>query len=276
MEAPPVARKPTPKPSNLAVTDKRRQRETAADDVLAREVDEAVRQDQMSDIATRYGKPIAALVVVALVAFAGYLFWDSRNEAELEGQSEAIVSALDQIEAGNLDSGSSALAPVAETGSGGRKGNRHDAPGWYRAGTGQQCRSGGVVCQGRRRCRYAGKHPRSGHYPRSGGDLRFQQSGGCHREAAAIGPCPKNPYFGSAGEMVAMSYLEQGKRQQAGELFAQIAKADDVPEGLRSRARRMAGLLGVDAIEDVDALLEEVAGRNAGGPPVAAGPAAAE
>ena len=68
---------------------------------------------------------------------------------------------------------------------------------------------------------------------------------------------PGNAYFGSAGEMVAMAYLDQGKRKEAGALFAQIAKSEEVPEALRSRTRRMAGLLGVDAIEDVDKVLEE-------------------
>ena len=67
---------------------------------------------------------------------------------------------------------------------------------------------------------------------------------------------PGNAYFGSAGELVAMAYLEQGEREQAGTLFAAIAKDEDVPQSLRARTRQMAGLLGVDAIEDVDELLE--------------------
>ena len=68
---------------------------------------------------------------------------------------------------------------------------------------------------------------------------------------------PGKPFFASAGELVAHAYMDQGKNAEAGALFAQIAKDDDAPEGLRSRARQMAGVLGVDAIEDVDALLEE-------------------
>ena len=82
---------------------------------------------------------------------------------------------------------------------------------------------------------------------------------------------PGNPYFGSAGEMVAMAYLEQGKRQEAGTLFSSIAKDENVPDGLRSRSRQMAGLLGVDAIEDVDKVLEEVRG-GAGDAPAQAAP----
>jgi hypothetical protein len=62
---------------------------------------------------------------------------------------------------------------------------------------------------------------------------------------------PGQPFFGSAGEMVAMAYLAQGNNQQAGSLFAQIARDKDVPETLGARARQMSGLLGVDTIENV-------------------------
>jgi hypothetical protein len=71
---------------------------------------------------------------------------------------------------------------------------------------------------------------------------------------------PGNEFFGSAGELVAIAHLEAGNRDRAGALFAEIAKDEDMPETLRSRARQMAGLLGVDAIEDVEQLLEEEGG----------------
>ena len=60
---------------------------------------------------------------------------------------------------------------------------------------------------------------------------------------------PGNAVFASAGELVAHAYLDQGKRAEAGALFAQIAKDENSPESARSRARQMAGVLGVDAIE---------------------------
>ena len=59
---------------------------------------------------------------------------------------------------------------------------------------------------------------------------------------------PGNAYFGSAGELVAMAYLKQGKRDLAGKLFGQIAQDEKVPPTLRQRAVQMAGALGVDAV----------------------------
>ena len=56
-----------------------------------------------------------------------------------------------------------------------------------------------------------------------------------------------NPWFGSAGEMVAAAYLKMGKAELAGKMFADIGKDENVPETIRSRAVQMAGSLGVDS-----------------------------
>jgi len=68
---------------------------------------------------------------------------------------------------------------------------------------------------------------------------------------------PGSAVFGSAGELVAMAQLEAGNRAAAGQLFAGIAKDEDQAETLRSRARQMAGLMGVDAVVDVAKLLKD-------------------
>ena len=70
-----------------------------------------------------------------------------------------------------------------------------------------------------------------------------------------------------------MAYLKQGKTNLAGPLFAAIAKDDDVPQTLRSRTRQLAGLLGYDAVENVDETLAEMRndeqGADAPAPPAA-------
>ena len=54
------------------------------------------------------------------------------------------------------------------------------------------------------------------------------------------------PFFGSAGEMTAIAYLQMNKTREAGALFAALAKDEGVPESIRSRAVQLAGVLGVD------------------------------
>jgi hypothetical protein len=63
---------------------------------------------------------------------------------------------------------------------------------------------------------------------------------------------PGKPWFGSAGELLGLAYLKQGKKDLAGPLFAAISRDKQTPESLRSRARQMAGVLGVDAVEEVN------------------------
>src|SRR3546814_4684369 len=58
-----------------------------------------------------------------------------------------------------------------------------------------------------------------------------------------------NPWFGSAGEMVAIAYMKMRKPELSGPLFAAMSKDRSVPETIRTRAVQMAGLLGVDAVK---------------------------
>lgn len=58
---------------------------------------------------------------------------------------------------------------------------------------------------------------------------------------------PESPWFGSAAEMTGAALIKQGKKAEAGRLFAQIANDKNAPETLRARSVQIAGSLGVDA-----------------------------
>jgi hypothetical protein len=58
---------------------------------------------------------------------------------------------------------------------------------------------------------------------------------------------PGEPWFGTAGELTALAMVKQGKKQEAGQLYAAIAKDSGVPQTIRARAVQIAGTLGVDA-----------------------------
>ncbi|WFL77558.1 tetratricopeptide repeat protein [Altererythrobacter arenosus] len=242
--------------SNKTAEEKKAEKKAAQDDVLLREIDDAVRQEEFAELAKTYGRPLLALLVVGLLAFGGYLFWDSRQEAAMEAQSEALVGALDQLQAGNLDSADQRAAAIAD-----------ESDGAVRASA-LMLRAGVALQQGKadEAADLFGQVAASEDSPAAVRDLaKIRQIAATYDKRspdeviALLKPLtvPGNAYFGSAGELVAMAYLEKGERKQAGTLFGEIAKSDDVPESLRSRARQMAGLLGVDAIEDVDEFLEE-------------------
>ncbi|AKM06688.1 tetratricopeptide repeat protein [Pelagerythrobacter marensis] len=250
---------------NLPSKQNPERRRAAEEDVLMREVDDAVRQDQYSDFARRYGKIVIGVVVLGLAAFGGYLYWDSRQEAAMEQQSETLVAALDQLQAGNLDGATEGLASL-------------DGEAGGAAIQAALIEAGAAMEQGRAEdaARIYAQVAANEDAPQLLRDMATV------RQVAAtfdtIEPAeaierleplavPGKPFFASAGELVAMAYLEQGKDREAGTLLAAIAKDEDLPEGLRSRARQMAGALGVDAIEDVDAVLEEMRTPEGGNQP---------
>lgn len=233
--------------------------------MLMREVDEAVRTDHVGDIARKYGIAIGAALVLALAAFGGWLFWQSQKESGREAESEQLVIATDQLEAGNLDIADEQLAALAADG----------GPGAAASAT--LLRAGIALQQGR-------SDEAAALFRQVANDSRAPQA---YRDLALIravtteyddlqpqqvieqlGPLASagNPWFGSAGELVAMAYLEQGNTAAAGPLLAQIAQDDNVPPTLRSRTRQLAGVLGFDAVEDVEQTLAEVIRAEAIGP----------
>ena len=228
------------------------------DDTFMREVDEAVRQDEVSDFAKKFGLPIGIAVLVALLAFGGYLIWSGQQQAALEEGSEQLVAALDELEAGN---GSVADAELAALAAGDSEGAALMAN-MLRAGIalGEDRTADAVSLYGA-----VADNPATPPEIRDLAAIRMMTANfdtiDPQQVIDRIGPLatPDNPYFGSAGELVAFAYLAQNKPDQAGPLFAQIAKNEDVPQSLRSRTRQLAGLLGYDAIEDVDEMLEEMA-----------------
>lgn len=247
---------------SLTPDDKRVRAQAAQEDVLLREVDDAVRQDQYAEAAKRYGRPVGIALVAALALFAGYLFWDSRRDAAREKDSEALVSALDQIERGNLGSAAATLDPLIKDGGNGAK------------AAARMLKAGIAMEQSKPEdaAKLYDTVAADGDAPRALRDLAAIRAVTARYDrmkpadvVARLKPLavPGSPWFGPAGEVVAMAYLDQGKNAEAGALFGAIAKAKDTPETLRSRSRQMAGLLGVDAIDDVDTVLKQSAGAAA-------------
>ena len=236
--------------------DKKAKQQAAEDEVLMREIDEAVRQDDLSKFARTYGKPLLGLLIAGIAAFGGYVFWDAQVESELEGQSERLIAALDQAQAGNFSSANDLAASLASESEGGaataaimlqasiamQEGRTDDAVALF-----AQVAADENAAPAFRDL--ATIREITANY-----DQRDPDEVITRLKSFAV---PGNPWFGSAGELVAMAYLEKGESQQAGTLFGEIAKSEEVPESLRSRARQMASLLGVDAIGDVDELLAE-------------------
>ena len=224
----------------------------AQQDVFMREVDDALREDQFLDVWQRWGKIIVVVVLAGLAALAGWLWYGENRASVADKAGEKFIVALDQVEAGQLDAGAKALAPLTTEGPAGPR----TAAKMMQAGIlAEQGKAGEAV---KLFAAVAADESAPGPYR----DLAKIREVALSFDTlppeqviARLKPLavPGNAWFGSAGELVGAAYLKQNRGDLAGPLFAAIAKDKDVPQSIRSRTQQLAGLLGVDAVTDPEA-----------------------
>lgn len=219
----------------------------ATDDAFVREVDEEVRRDQLSQLWTRYGRWTLIGVGLFLVALAGTLYW-RESQSEAAGKAgESMVAALGHIDAGNPDAAKADLARLAASSNAGYAAvarltqaaiaaRNADTDGAVKLYTDVATDTG--VAQPFRDLATIRKAM-----------LQFDTVPPAQM-AATLRPlaAPGSAWFGTAGELLAVAYLRDGKPALAGPLFAAIAKDDTAPPSIRARSSQMASSLGYDPL----------------------------
>ncbi|MCW6532008.1 tetratricopeptide repeat protein [Sphingomonas sp. MMSM20] len=219
-----------------------------SNEAFLREVDDALRQDQALDFWRRYGRLLIVAIVGGLAVFGGYLFWQNRQHKAAEREGEQLQVAYDDLAAGKLDASAKTLAELAQSKSDG-----------YRAAA--------LFSQADIALRKEDLKGAAKQFAAIAGDQSMAKP---FRDLALIRQtmaefdtlkpdvvvsrlrglaAPGNPYFGSAGELVALAYLKQGRRDLAMRLYNQIAATESVPESLRQRAVQMGAVLDTGAAQ---------------------------
>jgi hypothetical protein len=217
-----------------------------------REVDEELRRDQLVGYWKRYGKLIIAGIILFIAAIGGVIWWMNQRELKSGSRGETLVSAFEDISAGNKAAAQTKLDELARSGVDG-----------YRAAS--------LLTQADMASDANQTDKAVALFKQVADDASLAQP---YRDAALVRMTalqfdrlpPQQvidrlkplavsgaPWFGSAGEMVASAQLKLNRPQEAGKLFAAIAKDKKVPDSIRSRAMQMAGSLGVDAVQDLGA-----------------------
>jgi len=216
-----------------------------------REVDDALREQEVIDAFRQYGKLAAWVIILFLVALGGYLWWDHAQTAKAGERGEQLTLALDQVEAGKLDAARADLAKLAD----GKDGVSAAA----------QMMAAGILSEqnkapeAQKAFAAVAADDKAPQPYRDLATIREVALGfdtlPADQVVARLKPLavPGKPFFGNAGELLGMAYLKQNRQDLAGPLFAAIARDKTVPDTLRRRSRQMAGLLGVDAVDDVNA-----------------------
>ncbi len=221
----------------------------SSSDAFLREVDENLRRDQAQAFAKRYGALIAGAVLLFLAAVGGYIYWQDRQSKVAGADSETLTAALNSLDGGTAASAAT-VAPTLE--------KLTDSPSEGIATEARLTQASVAVAGGNRASAiaiYRSIADDTGLAApfRDLASLRLTslEFDTIKPEAviARLEPLakPGTPWFGSAGELTAMAMLKQGRKAEAGRMFAAVAADSQVPESIRSRAAQIAGTLGVDA-----------------------------
>lgn len=211
-------------------------------EAFLREVDEELRRDELTHFWKRYGLLVAAAVVVGLAAFAGWLIWQQRQQAAAGREAAALTQSIERLSANQAGAAEADLDALAGSG----------RPG-YRAAA--RLAQGAVALQADNDAEAARLFGSVAADSAIGQPLRDVAL--VRATAAEFGRLPPatvvqrlqpfaqpgNPWFGSAGEMVATAQLALGRREEAARLYNAIANDRSVPQSIRSRAVQMAGLV---------------------------------
>jgi hypothetical protein len=211
-----------------------------------REVDENLRRDRARDFFKKYGSWLIGAVVLFLAAVAGWLYWEEQQKTKAAQESEVLAQVYTDIGAGNLKAAPGQLDGLASSG---RPVVRASALFTRAALALQQNDRATAVAS------YA-RIESDSDLPEAYRDLAKVRRTALQFDTlkpeqiiARMQPYTTagNPWFGSAGELTAMALIKQGKKAEAGRMFAAIARDRGVPATIRSRAVQIAGTLGVDA-----------------------------
>ena len=214
-------------------------------ETFVREVDENLRRDQLRDFFKAYGNWLVAAVVLFLAASGGLIWWRQQQQQHSEAEVEKLAAVYNDIGAGKTAQAPQTLDSLSDRGS---KAVRASA---------RFARAALAIQQGDTRTAIASYKSiaADGGLPRPYRDaalirqtaLEFDQLQP-QEVISRLEPLakPGEPWFGSAGEMTALALAKQGKRSEAGQLFATIARDATVPSSIRDRAAQLATSFGVD------------------------------
>jgi hypothetical protein len=221
-----------------------------SNEAFYREVDEELRRDQLKSVWQRYGWLIVGGVVLLLALIGGFIWWQDRQQAERGEMGETLTAVFSDVQAQNTKEVAPRLDRLAEEGTSGYRaaalltkadvaiqdGNEAAAIAAFRTvaedkGLAEPFRNLALIRQT---------------------TLEFDRLPAAQviqrlKPLAQAG----SPWFGSAGELVALAHLKQQQPAEAARIFAAIAKDRTLPRSMRSRAVQMAGALGVDATQEL-------------------------
>ena len=216
-----------------------------------REVDEEVRRERMERFARRYGIIIAVLVILALAAFGGALWWNSHRDALAGQRAEKFDAAMSALTGGKQDDARKSFEALAASGAKGY------AP-LSKVMLADMAIQDGKDADAAKQFMQVAQDEKVARPIRDLALVRATAIDFDNLKPADVVnrlkplAVPGNPWFGSAGEMTGLAYMKLNQPKKAGAVFASITRDKTVPDSIRGRAAQLAGDLGFDAVQPGD------------------------
>jgi hypothetical protein len=221
----------------------------ATNDAFVREVDEELRRDELVNVWRRYGRWIVVAVIAGLAAFGGWLYWQHYQVQRAGNEGEKLLASYDQVAAGKDAQAAPALTDLGTSSSPGYRAmakfsvadallKKNDLKG--AAAKFAEIAADTAIAQPFRDLALV--RQTSAEYD----SLKPQVVVDRLRPLAQKG----SPWFGSAGELVAIAYIQMNRPELARTLFTQMSGDDGVPKSIRDRAEQMASTLGASANQE--------------------------
>jgi len=240
-------------------------------EAFLREVDEELRRDQLANLWRRYGRWLLIAVGGFLIALAVFLYWAEQRQEKISQQSDRLARAVQLLNEGNAEKALPELQALAGEGSDGIKALARlaEASQFVRADEKEKAISTYEAIAADKSLAEPFRQLASFRAVQLQYDaLTPQQAIDKLKPLAQDG----TPWFGPAGELLAVAYLDAGQPQLARALFEAISGSDAVPASLRARASQMISMLPQT---EAEAAAEAAETAQSAEPP-AASPAATE
>jgi len=216
-----------------------------------REVDEELRKEQLTTFGKRYGALLIGGILLFLAALAGFLWWQQRQAEAAGARGQTLIEAYEEVQAGQAKAAAPKLDQLAKEGPEGiraaamltkadiaiQEGNLPAAAAAFKA-----VADNGEFAEPYRQLALI--RQTTVEFDR----LAPQEVIRRLQPLAVAG----GPWFGSAGELVALAHLRADQPGRAAPIFAAMAKDEKLPQSIRSRALQMAGALGIDAVTEAE------------------------
>ena len=221
-------------------------------DTFVKEVDENLRRDRIRDFTRSNAVWLIGGLVLFLVLCGGLIFWHQHKTDDTQAQVEELAQVYASLDAGPSRTAASRLGDLADSDS---KAVRAAALFGRAAVAVQQGDTKAAISQ------FGAIHDDDS-LPAPYRDVALIRQTALQFDTlppaevvARLKPLATtdSPWFGSAGELTAIALLKEGKKTDAGQMFAAMARSKTVPDAIRSRAIQMASTLGIDASDALPA-----------------------